>query len=48
MKAPRNTAEVENALRLEEEMQLVTPELSRQSFSVRMKVMNGSVCGKKW
>ena len=46
MKAPRNPAAMETALRLEEEMLLVTPELWCQSFSMRMKGMNGYGVGK--
>ena len=36
MKAPRNPAAMETALRLEEEMLLVTPELCCQNFSMRI------------
>ena len=48
MKAPRNPAAMETALRLEEEMLLVTPELCCQNFSMRMKGMNGYGLGKNW
>jgi hypothetical protein len=40
MKAPRNPAAMETALRLEEEVMLVTSEVCCQTFSMGMKSMN--------
>jgi len=40
MKAPRNPAAMETALRLEEEVMLVTSEVRCQTFSMGMKGMN--------
>jgi hypothetical protein len=48
MKAPRKPAAIATAPRLEEEVLLVTPELCCQSFSMRMKGMNGYGFGKNW
>ena len=41
MKAPRNPAAMETALRLEDEVMLVKSEPCCQGFSMRMKSMNG-------